>query len=106
MAGSVIRHAGYDVRLYGADLPVDAIAAAVDRHRPLVVGFTTATVLTAVNLPAAFDAVRRVDPRIGIVVGGRAVEPALAATWDVAVCDHVSDAVAQVDALIRRARHN
>jgi MerR family transcriptional regulator, light-induced transcriptional regulator len=106
MAASVIRHAGYDVHLYGPDLPVDAIAAAVDRHRPSVVGFTTATVLTAVNLPAAFEAVRGVDPRVGIVVGGRAVEPALAATWGVVACDHVSDAVAQVDALIRRAREN
>ena len=106
MASSVLLHAGYDVRLYGADLPVAAIAATVDRHRPSVVGFTTATGLSAVNLPAAFEAVRRVGPDIGIVVGGRGVEPPIAASWDVAVCDHVSDAVAQVDALVRRARHN
>ena len=106
MAGSVIPHAGYEVRGYGAEHPVDAIAAAVDRHRPSVVGFTTATVLTAVNLPAAFDAVRAVDPRTGIVPGGRAVEQAIAATWEVPVCAHFSDAGAQVDALIRRARHN
>ncbi len=61
MASSIIGHAGYDVRLFGADLPVASIAGAVARHRPAVVGFTSATVLTAVNLPAAFEAVRRVS---------------------------------------------
>jgi MerR family transcriptional regulator, light-induced transcriptional regulator len=106
MASSVLQHAGYDVRLFGADLPVEAIAPAVAKHRPAVVGFTSATVLTAVNLPAAFEAVRTAAPDVAIVVGGRGVGPELATRWDVAVCAHVSDAVAQVDALVKRARHN
>ena len=41
MAGSVILHAGYDVRLFGADLPVDEIPGADHPHRPAVFGFTT-----------------------------------------------------------------
>ena len=106
MASSVMLHAGYDVRLLGADLPVAAIAGAVARHRPAVVGFTTATSLSAVNLPAALDAVRRVDPDVGIVVGGRGVDPGLAARPDVVVCRHVADAVPHVDALIKRAGRN
>jgi len=106
MAASVILHAGYDVRLFGADLPVAGVASAVTRHRPAVIGFTTATVLTAVNLPPAFDAVRRVSPETGIVVGGRAVVEPLAGAWDVVVCRHVTDAVQQVDALVKRARRN
>jgi methanogenic corrinoid protein MtbC1 len=48
MAGSVILHAGYDVRLLGADVPVAAIGAAVARHRPAVVGFTSASSLSSV----------------------------------------------------------
>jgi B12 binding protein len=96
----------YDVRLLGADLPVASITSAVARHRPAVVGFTSATVLTAVNLPAAFDAVRRVGRHIGIVVGGQGIAPEIAAGWDVAVCRHVADAVEQVDALVQRARRN
>jgi MerR family transcriptional regulator, light-induced transcriptional regulator len=106
MAASVILHAGYDVRLFGADLPVAEVAPAVARHRPSVVGFTSASVLTAVNLPAAFDAVRRVSPATGIMVGGRAVDEPLAAGWDVAVCRHVTDAVRQVDALVKGASRN
>jgi MerR family transcriptional regulator, light-induced transcriptional regulator len=106
LASSVIGHAGYDVRLLGADLPVAAITSAVARHRPSVVGFTSATVLTAVNLPDAFEAVRRAGRHIGIVVGGQGILPEMAAEWDVVVCRHVADAVEEVDALVQRARRN
>ena len=72
-----------------------------------MVGFTTATAETAANLPAAFEAVRRVSPEAGIVVGGRGVEDRAPADWDVVVCRHVADAaVEQIDALVKRARQN
>jgi MerR family transcriptional regulator, light-induced transcriptional regulator len=106
MAASVLLHAGYDVRMLGADLPVGEIPGAVERHRPAVVGLTSASALSAVNLPAAFDAVRSVDPSIGVVVGGAGVPDHFAATWDVVVCRHVADAVGHVDGLVKRARGN
>ena len=106
MAASVLLHAGYDVRMLGADLPVADVAAAVERHRPTVVGFTTATALTAVNLPKAFDAVRSASGGIGILVGGQGVGARPIATADVAVCRHVADAVEHVDALVMRAERN
>ena len=40
MAGSVLVHAGYDVRMLGPDLPMPDLASAVDRHRPSVVGLS------------------------------------------------------------------
>ena len=83
-----------------------SITGAVARHRPAVVGFTSATVLTAVNLPDAFEAVRRAGRNIGILVGGQGIAPEMAAAWDVAVCRHVADAVEQVDALVKRAGRN
>jgi len=106
MAASVMLHAGYDVRMLGPDVPVAAIGPAVARHGPAVVGFTTTTSISAVNVPAACDAVRRADPDAGIVMGGRGVDAGLAALPDVVVCAHVADAVAQVDALVRRAGRN
>ena len=57
------RNAGYQVRLFGADLPVAEIAAAVDMHKPVAIGFTTATPESAMNLPAAFEAARDRRPR-------------------------------------------
>jgi methanogenic corrinoid protein MtbC1 len=106
MAASVLLHAGYDVRLLGADVPVAAIGASVARHRPAVVGLTTAMSLSAVNVPAAIDAVLGADADTGILLGGRGVDEGLAARTDVVVCRHVADAVAHVDALVRRAGRN
>ena len=106
MAASLIEHAGYDVRHFGADLPVEDLALAVEIHEPAVIGFTTATERTALNLPAAFDAVRERRPQAGILVGGRGVDEAWATAWGVTVCHHVADAVDEVDALVRRAAHN
>ena len=106
MAASVIAHAGYDVRLFGADVPVRDIGPAIARHHPAVVGFTSASALTAINLPSAFDAVLLAAPATGIVVGGRGVDDRVATSWDVVICRHVSEAVEQIDALVKRARHN
>jgi methanogenic corrinoid protein MtbC1 len=106
MAGSLILNAGYDVRLFGADLPIDEIACAVEAHRPAVVGFTTAGAQTAANLPAAIDAVRRLAPEAGVLVGGQGADDAWGAGWQVVVCHHVADAVHQVDALVQRAAGN
>jgi MerR family transcriptional regulator, light-induced transcriptional regulator len=106
MAGSVMLHAGYDVRPLGADVPVADIGGAVARHRPAVVGFTTASSLSSVYLPAAVDEVRRADPDVGIVLGGRGVDEGLTAVGDVVVCRHVADAVPHVDALVKRAGRN
>jgi MerR family transcriptional regulator, light-induced transcriptional regulator len=106
MAASVIAHAGYDVRLFGADVPIGDLRPAIERHRPAVVGFTSASSLTAINLPSAFDAVRLAAPATGIVVGGRGVDERISTSWDVVICRHISEAVEQVDGLVRRARHN
>jgi methanogenic corrinoid protein MtbC1 len=106
MAASLILSAGYDVRLLGADLPVGQIAAAMRTHDPSVVGFTTASSLTAVSMPPAFEAVRAVSADVGILVGGRGVDDRWATRWDLVICRHVADAVEQVDALVKRARGN
>ena len=105
MAASLLRNAGYEVRLFGADLPVAEIAAAVDMHKPVAIGFTTATPMSAMNLPAAVEAARNRDPDIGIVVGGRAADDGWR-TSGVVVCSHVADAIEHVDALVRRADRN
>jgi methanogenic corrinoid protein MtbC1 len=105
MAASLLRNAGYEVRLFGADLPVAEIAAAVDMHKPVAIGFSTATLASAMNLPAAFEAARGRDPDIGILVGGRAADDGWR-TSGVVVCTHVADAIEHVDALVKRADRN
>jgi methanogenic corrinoid protein MtbC1 len=106
MASSLMLHAGYDVRLLGADVPVAAVGAAVARHRPAVVGFTSASSLSSVHLPAAVAEVRAANPDAGIVLGGRGVDEGLTAVGEVVFCRHVADAVPQVDGLVKRAGRN
>lgn len=106
MTASLLRNAGYEVRLFGADLPVADVASAVDMHKPVAIGFSAATAMTAINLPPAFDAARDRDPKIGILVGGRAISEGWQGTWDVVVCRHVGDAVDHIDAFVKRAGRN
>jgi methanogenic corrinoid protein MtbC1 len=106
MAASVLAHAGYAVRMLGADLPLGELEHAVERHRPAVVGLTATMPASGALLPVSLDAVRGVAPQAGVVVGGAAATPDLGARPGVAVCEHVADAVTAVDALARRAALN
>lgn len=106
MAANVILHAGYDVRMLGADVPVVELPRAVMRHRPAVLGLSTASAMTSVNALASIEAVRDRGLTGGIIVGGRAADERWAQNNDVVVCRHVADAVALVDGLVKRAAHN
>jgi methanogenic corrinoid protein MtbC1 len=106
MASSLLLAAGYDVRLLGADVPVGELDAAMTTHDPTVVGLTTATSLTSIHVPRAFEAVRTHKPEACVLVGGRGADPRWGAVPGVVICDHVADAVQHVDALIHHAQQN
>ncbi|MCU0312917.1 MAG: B12-binding domain-containing protein [Solirubrobacteraceae bacterium] len=106
MAASVLLHAGYDVRLLGADLPLDELVVAVERHAPDVVGITVGRPATAMMLPVAVDLIHDVRAGTPIVIGGRAAEEVRSVGPGIARCLHVADAVETVDALVQRAELN
>lgn len=106
MVESVLGHAGYDVRMLGADLPLDALEAALDRHEPAVVGLTVATAEAVLAIRAAVDLIRDVRPTCGVIVGGRACGDLVAIRPGVATCAHVADALEAVDALVQHAELN
>lgn len=106
MASSVLQHAGYEVLMLGADVPIDTLASAVERHRPAIVGFSATMATTAKVLPAAIYEVRAADERAGIIIGGAAASLRMEATAGTAVCTHVSDAVDIADGLAQRASYN
>jgi MerR family transcriptional regulator, light-induced transcriptional regulator len=106
MAGSVLVHAGYDVRMLGPDLPMSDLASAVDRHQPSVVGLSVTQAGLAALVPEAIDEARRIAPRVGVVVGGSAASEALTAHPGVRVCRHVADAVELTEGLVQRAPLN
>lgn len=106
MAASVLSHGGYEVLSLGADVPVEALPVAVERHRPAVVGLSATLASTAKLVPAAIYAMRAVDPAIGVIIGGPAASLRMEATPGIVVCTHVTDAVDLVDGLVQRAALN
>lgn len=106
MAESVLVHAGYDVRMLGADVPLDALGPALRRHEPAVVGLTIGTADSALTVRATVDLVRDARPAAGVVVGGRASGDLVAIRPGIATCEHVGDALEIVDALAQHAELN
>ena len=106
MVASLLLHGGFDVRLLGADLPLHALAAAVRRHAPSVVGLSGTMPESSAELETAVDVVRGVAPEAGIIVGGAAAGGVPVTLRGVVVCGHVSDAVGLVEGLLQRPHHN
>jgi len=106
MAANVLLHAGYDVRVLGANVPIDTLASAVERHEPAIVGFSATMATTAKVLPAAIYETRSADPSVGVIIGGAAASLRMEATAGTAVCTHVSDAVDIADGLAQRSALN
>jgi methanogenic corrinoid protein MtbC1 len=106
MAADALLRAGYDVRLLGADVPIGALAAAVRRHAPSVVGLTVTMPASASRLGAVVDTIRAVDAGVSIVVGGSAAPDRVRPAPRLALCTHVADVVPVVDALVQRPESN
>jgi methanogenic corrinoid protein MtbC1 len=105
MARNLLVHAGFDVRMCGADVPIESLRPLVQRHRPQVFGFT-ATMQTASDLlPLAIDEVRRDAPAIRIVTGGPGV-PDLAESYWLSAVRNVAGVVDAVDTLLHRPSLN
>ena len=106
MVGSLLAHAGYDVRYLGPDVPTDALAPIAERHEPVVFGFTVTMPDAAHLVELAVDEVRQGAPGCGILVGGPGVPPRLRPEASLQIARHAADAVESVDALIHRPTLN
>ena len=106
MAGGLLAHGGYDVRVLGPDVPTEALGPIVTRHRPHVFGFTVTMDWAADLLPLAIDEVRRAAPSIAVVVGGPGVPDGFHSNDWLAVAPTVAHVVETVDALVRRPSLN
>ena len=106
MAASALTHAGYDVRMLGADVPSQDLGPAVARHEPAVVGLTMSRVSAAAEAHAAIAAARDASPAVGVLLGGVCAPDVRSGAPGVAVCAHVSDVLELTDALAQRADSN
>jgi methanogenic corrinoid protein MtbC1 len=106
MAASILMHAGYRVIMLGGDLPLDELPAAIDRHRPAVVGLTATMPSTVEQLTEAIEGVLRHAPGAGVIVGGSGAPDSFPAFAGVVACRHVGDAVELTDGLLHRSALN
>jgi len=99
MVADVLEGAGFDVLYLGEDVPAESLRASVARHRPAVVGLAFGIAADVSCLADALFAIHETAPRTRIMLGGRAVPPALCATGYPVVPDTIG-VVDAVDALL------
>jgi len=85
MIADVLEGGGFDVRNVAGSLPAEALAAAVRRHRPVLVGLAD-TMGTASSLRRAVEAVRSVEPSLPVLLGGAGAEDAVGMIERCEVC--------------------
>jgi MerR family transcriptional regulator, light-induced transcriptional regulator len=100
MVSDTLTAAGFDVMALGADVPLDALLAAIARYAPAVLGLSV-TMPAGPRLAGALARIREVDPELAILIGGAAGDsgPTAPATY----VPDAAQAVAAVETLLRAA---
>lgn len=106
MVADLLREAGYPVRLLGADVPADSLAAFAGRHRPSVICLSSTMPGGGDKVMITIHEVQKHWKGAGFVVGGRGLSPRLRSRPGLEVCERVSDVVDAVDAMVKRASMN
>jgi MerR family transcriptional regulator, light-induced transcriptional regulator len=106
MVANLLREAGYQVRMLGADVPADSLAVLADRHKPDVICLTSTMPGGGDQVLITIDEVQQLWRGSGFVVGGRGVRPRLRSQPGLEVCERVSEVVEAVDAMVKRASMN
>ena len=106
MAADLLRDAGYDVVMLGADVPPPALAASANRHRPHVICLSSTMPGGGDQVLVSIHEVQKTWPAAGFVVGGRGLTSRVRTRPGIEVCQRLSDAVDAVDALVKHAAAN
>jgi len=106
MVANVLRHAGYEVLMVGADVPPAALAAMAARHKPDVICLSATMPGSGDQLLITMHEVQRAWPTASFVLGGRGLTSRTQGRPGVEICHRVSEAVDAVDALVQSARMN
>ena len=106
MIGDLVRDAGYDVVMLGADVPPAALAASASRHRPHVICLSSTMPGGGDQVLVAIHEVQQTWSGAGFVIGGRGLTSRVRTLPGIDVCKRVVDAVEAVDAMVKRATTN
>ena len=106
MGAKLLESAGYEVLTLGADVPTSDLPGVVADHSPALVAITATMPEAGERVPAAVDAITEADARIGLILGGAGVPPAVLPDPRVVVERSVAGIVDAADRLVRRAGLN
>lgn len=106
MAANLLRDAGYDVVMLGADVPEDALVVMARRLEADVLCMSSTLLGRTERLLNFIDKVRRERRTVGFVIGGRGLTVKGELRPQIHVCQRVSEVVEAVDAMVKRARLN
>jgi MerR family transcriptional regulator, light-induced transcriptional regulator len=102
MVADTLSAAGFDVMALGGDVPLDALAAAVARYAPALLGLSV-TMPAGPRLPEAIARIRAVDAALPILVGGAGVGPGGREVESARYVEDAAQAVGAVEALLHAA---
>ncbi len=106
MVENLVRGAGYQVVMLGADVPALTLADAAHKHRADVLCLSSTMPGRRDDVLSVIDEVRAVWPAAPFVLGGRGLTIEDQMRPQVHLCHGVSDATEAVDALIKHAGLN
>ena len=106
MVENLVRGAGYEVVMLGADVPAPTIAAAARHHEADVLCLSSTMPGRRDDVLAVIDEVRRAWPPAAFLLGGRGLTVEDQMRAQVQFCHGITDAMEAVDGLIKRAGLN
>ncbi len=106
MVAGLLREAGYGVVMLGANVPVHELANCARRHQPDVICLSATMPGGADSVLLAIHEIEREWPTAGFLVGGRDISSRLRSRPGISACEDVTQAVEEIDALVKRADLN
>jgi methanogenic corrinoid protein MtbC1 len=106
MVENLVRGAGYEVVMLGADVPAPMLAAAAHHHQADVLCLSSTMPGRRDDVLSVIDEVRELCPNAAFVLGGRGITIEDQMRPQVQLCHGVSDARDAVDALIKHVGLN
>ena len=106
MADNLLRDAGYEVAMLGADVPTDALAAFASRHKPGAVCLSATMPVRVDEVLGLARIVHTQWPAAAFVVGGAGFTTRIPPGAGIEVCRRVTEVVEAVDAVVKHARLN
>jgi MerR family transcriptional regulator, light-induced transcriptional regulator len=106
MSGNLLREAGYETVMLGANVPPESLAKSASRHDTDVICMSATMPGGGDQITIAVHEVQQECPDARFVIGGRGITSRLRAMPGIEVCDRVPEVVEAVDAVAKRADSN